>query len=354
MKIKVADLKDFLKKSNKIKSNGIIPIHDYLLIEFEPSSVSITKNNGNMFCKHTVEEENKGTDKLLVEEKRLIALVNNAKGEFISFKKTGKKIVLKDDVNELKLEQPKEIDVNIFQTLPNNEGAEKTILTPDVLAAIFEARNFCSILECNLHFVYLQQIENFYCVFATNQHTIYQRKFEAPLPQLSLSVEVASIVSTLQHVEYFTAGNYDFFDTGRTVYGFIKSDYKAPDYMHIIRSINNEETMTFSKEQLSSFCALVGSLAVKQIPIIKFDDIEEAVLAHYDEVDYNTESEKKLDVEKNFPPKPFALNCNYLSQILKCFTTESVVLSPGQNERIYSVTHTEEKGLTILICPVMY
>lgn len=357
MKIKVSDLKDFLKKSNKIKSKGVIPIHDYLLIDFEKDSLSITKNNGNMFCKHTVEEDNESREKILIEEKRLTALVNNARGEFIHFSKTGKKIILNDDVNEVKLEQMKEVDINNFQTFPGSEGAQRILLNPEVLAAIFEAKGFCSALEATaLSYVYAHKnVNGNFSVFATNAHILYLKTFEEEVPELVLSGEVCSIISTLQHVEYFSAGNYDFFDTGKTVYGFIKADmHKLPDYMSIIRQIEDGVNFTTNKNELLSFCELINSLAVKELPIIKFDEVENDLLAQYGEEEYNATTEKKIVVKKNFSPKPVAFNNGYLTQVLKCFATEDIVFSAAQNERFYSLTNPEEKGLTIIIMPVMY
>lgn len=354
MKIKVSDLKDFFKKSNKIKSNGVLPIYDYLLFECDKDTVSITKSNGNMYCQHTVEEDNSETERLLVEEKRLSALVNNAKGEFIYFTVKGKKVVIKDAANEIKLEAVGDVNLNAFPTFPGSEGAERVSLNPDVISALFEARNFTSIVESNMHFVYTHKKEKNFVVFATNMHILYMRKFNEELPEMALSPEVCSIICQFQHLEYYTAGNYDFFNTGSTVYGFIKTDYKAPEYLPIIKSIDPGQTIKINREELLSFCKLVNSLAVSKFPVLRFDDAEEALLVHYDEDEYSMNTEKNMPVEKTFWPTPFALNNAYLTQILECFPTFEVVLSASANQKIFGVTHPEEEGLTIAICPVLY
>lgn len=353
MKIKISDLREFFKRSNKIKSHGIIPMHDYLLIEFEKECISITKTNGNMFCKHVVEEGGEGVGKILIEEKRLSALVNNAKGEFVTFKVSGKKTIIKDEINEVKLETMGDVNVEAFQKFPDTQGAERTILNPEMLAALFEAKNFASIVESNLHYVYAHELKGSYYVFATNRHLLYQRKFDEPLPQLALSNDVCSIISTFQHVEYFTAGNYDFFDTGKTVYGFIKTEYTPPDYTQIIDRLSEDESFTLVKEEILSFCELVNSLAISKFPVLIFDDADEKIVVHFDENEYNAECEKILDVQKNFYPKSFAMNCADLTQALKCFISEEIVFAPGDNERIYGLTHPEEKGLLVMVCPVM-
>jgi DNA polymerase III sliding clamp (beta) subunit (PCNA family) len=355
MKIKVSDLKEFFKRSNKIKSNGVLPIHDYLLIESTPECVAITKSNGNMYCKHTIEEDNQGTEKLLVEEKRLSALVGNAKGEFIHFNTKGKKVTLKDAANEVKLEAMKEVEVNAFKTFPESEGADRITLNPDVLAALFEARNFSAIVESNFHYVYAHKKEAGHFIYSSNGHLMYLRKFEEELPELVLSPEVCSIVCQFQSVQYYTAGNYDFFDTGATVYGFIKSEYKAPEYMQIIRSINQDEQITMNRAEVISFCELVSSLAVAKFPVLKFEETaEDTLLMQYEESEYNVKTEREVKVKKNLWPETFAFNSGYLTQVLKCFTTEEVNLSANADQKLWCFTHPDEPTLTILIAKVLY
>jgi DNA polymerase III sliding clamp (beta) subunit (PCNA family) len=327
-------------------------MHDYLLIEFEKENVSITKSNGNMFCKHVIDQDSESNGKILVEEKRLSALVNNAKGEFITFKVSGKKTIIKDDINEVKLEAINDVNVEAFQKFPDTQGTDRTILNPEMLSALFEAKNFASIVESNLHYIYTHELKGSHYVFATNRYLMYQRKFNEPLPQLALSADVCTIISTFQHVEYFTAGNYDFFDTGKTVYGFIKTEYRQPEYMNIINSLSESENFRLVKEEILSFCELVNSLAISKFPLLIFDDADEKIVVHFDENEYNAESEKALDVQKNFSPKSFAMNCAYLTQALKCFTSDEIVFTPGENERIYGLTHPEEKGLLVMVCPV--
>jgi DNA polymerase III sliding clamp (beta) subunit (PCNA family) len=353
-KIKLSDLKDFLRKSSKIKTNGVIPVHEFLLIETFAEEITITKTNGNAFIKTTITQDNEAVEKHLIEEKRLSAFASNAKGEFITVRQVKQTTILKDGENEVKLGAVDGVNFEAFQRFPETEGAETTVLGPDLLAALFAAKDFVSILESNLHFVYVQPDGNGSVVFATNQHLLYERKFEEVLPEMTLSPDVCSIVSTFNHVSFFTAGNYNFFDTGSTVYGFIKTEYKAPNYKVVINQISFEDELKMDREEVLSFCQLVNSLSVEKFATIKFDDIEEAMLIHWDESGYSTETERKLDVEKNFPPKPFALNCIYLMQILKCFDTKEVSFYPGDNERIYAITHPDEPGLKILICPLMY
>lgn len=353
MKIKVSDLRDFFKKSAKIKSNGIIPIYDFLLFEFTCEAVSITKTNGNAFCKYTVTQDTETKGQLLIEEKRLSALVNNAKGEFVHFKVKGKKITLKDDNNELSLQLNEEISA--FQTMPESEGAEMVILTPDVLSALFEARNFASLVESNFHYVYAHKKGNEHCVFASNRTILYVRKFEDELPNLALSPEVCSIIASFGHVQYYSAGNYDFFDTGNTVYGFIKTTYTAPEYAPVINSIDTTQTLVLDKNEVLSFCELVNSLAVKELPIIGFEASQDAgLLVFYKEPEYSVETEKLLPVERNFWPEDFSMNASMLKDVLKCFTSEKIVIATSGKQNIFGISAPEEKALTIAIAPVMH
>lgn len=351
MKIKVSDLKEFFKRSSKIKSNGIIPIYDYLLFEFVPNRVTIAKSNGNIFCKHTIDEPGAHNQAFFVEEKRLVALVNNAKGEYITFKVSGNKTVLKDERNEVKVEAPHDMKVSLFQKFPDTEGAEKTILNPGVLSALFEARSFASVVESNFGFVYAHKKETGFYVYASNGHLIYLRKFEEELPDLALLPETCSIIATYPHLEYFTSDNYDLFDTGKTLYGFIKTTYRAPEYFHIIKNIDQSQFLTVKKEEVLSFCELVKSLSVHSYEIIKFEAADEGLFAKYEEIEYNVEAEKTIELKKNFWPEGFALNNALFTQILKCFPTEEITLSPSPGQKIFGVIAPEEEGLIIAIAP---
>lgn len=353
MQIKLSTLKDFFSKSAKIKSNGVIPIYNYLLIECDRENISIIKTNGNAFIKQCAEEENKAEEKYLVEEKRLVALVRNAKGDFINITAKGKKLILKDAANEIKLEAMDGVNFEAFPKFPGSEGAETFVLTPDVVSALFVARNFAATLESNLHFVYALKFRGKNVVFATNRHILYLKEFEEEVPALALSPEICSIVCPFNSLEYYTAGNYDFFNTGNTVYGFIKTEYTAPDFSPIIDGIDFENKMTINKDELFSFCKLVESLAVKEIPILKFEENDGELLAYYEEAELSTETEKVLKVEGEIICG-FALNNGFLKQALDCIGTDDVVFHVRHSQKPIGVTHPDEKGLTLLIMPVMF
>jgi DNA polymerase III sliding clamp (beta) subunit (PCNA family) len=354
MNIKVSDLREFFKRASKIKSNGVIPIYNYLLIESDKETVSITKTNGNYFVKHTVDQDNQDDEKILVEEERLSAFVKNAKGEFLTIKTKGKELTIKDGVIA-PVQLGAEVDAKLFKTFPNIEGAERISLGPDLLAALFEARNFSSIVESNFHYVYTHKHEDGFYVYASNGQILYLRKFEEELPIVALSPEVCSIVCQFQSLQYFTLGNYDFFDTGATVYGFIKTTYQAPAYMHIFRSVRTEEVLTFNRSEVLSFCELVSSLAVMSFPYLVFEEkTEDALLMSFGEDEYNVSTEKELKVKKNYWPQSFAFNVAYLTQVLKCFTADELILSPGDKETMFGLTSAEDKGLTVIIVKLSF
>lgn len=354
MKIKANDLKEFFKRSGKIKSAGIIPIYDYLLIECGKESVSITKTNGYTFCKHIAEEDNDTQDKFIIEEKRLSALVANDEGEYIYIERKGGKIVLKDKVNKVLL--PDDQKPEHFPKFPDNDHKEKTLLNTEVLAALFEGKNFVLSLEVdtNFSFVYVVKKDGKFYVAATNRNILYLRKINEALPQFAVSSEACSIISAFNHVEYYPAGNYDFFDTGKTVYGFIRTTFKAPDFWPIIGSIEADKTIKVSKEAIASFMKLVNSTSVKKIPIVRFEAQDKALLLSYDESEYNADAEREIEIEKNFWPEVFHLNASFVALILKCFRTDNVFISPNTGNYLFAFTHPEEKGLTVGICPVKY
>lgn len=349
MKIKISELREFLKRSAKIKSKGIIPVHDYLLVEFDRETVSITKSNGNAFCKHTIEEDNEGKGVFLVEEKRVSALVANAKGEHLTFATKGKQVIVTDATNKLTLQGE---DPKTFPAFPEMDDAKRFELDPQTLAALFEARNFTSIIESNLHYVYCHERGGIHYIEATNQQVLYSKKFDRELPFLALSPETCGIVTSFDMVQYFSAGNYDFFDTSRTLYGFIKTEYQPVNFAPVYESIDRAQTLTLTKAPVVDFCALVSSLATYKSPIIRFVDPQSGdnVLSGlYDEPEYNVDVQRVFEIQKDFDTKGFNFNVPQLTEVLKCFATDEVILSPDPKHHAWCLRHPEEEGLEIIM-----
>ncbi|MCG2614868.1 hypothetical protein LZZ85_11270 [Terrimonas sp. NA20] len=350
MRIKVTDLREFFKRSSKIRSNGVLPIHDYLKIDFSREAVVITKSVSFAFCRHEIESESNDIETILVEEKRLSALVNSAEGEYITFEIKKDKILLSDSINEVSL---KAENVEGFSKQPKQGDNETYILSESVISALFQAKSFIYVMQLDNNYghVYCSNVGEDSYIFSTNGQALYLKKLTEKLPAFSLNPVACETLAPYETLVYYTAENYNCFDSGKTLFGFAKSEMKAPNFSPVVNNIDREKGITVNKDDLLKFTSLVNSFSFK-VPIISIEPGEGSLALRYNEVDYQVDAQRDIEAVMNFSPEVFHWNTQFLEPVLKCFSTEKVTLHPGGP--LYAVENPEEEGLTIGLIKVKY
>lgn len=347
-KINISELREFLKRSGKIKTNGILPIHDFILVEFELETTNLIKTNGKVYCKHRIEEGTDTPARVLIEEKKLAALVSNSKGgEFITVKVKGEQVILQDQASKITVAFE---DAKHFPEFPENGEGERVGLSGEVLAALFEASKFTLLGDTNFSNVYIQKHGTQYCVISSNRGILYRRAFDYALPQLALNPEACNMISGFNMVEYYTQGNYNFFDTGKTIFGFVVSEFSAPDLVPVFTQLKMENEFTISKESVTSFCDLVNSSATLKFPDVVVEPGKDNVLSFsYNEAHTNMDVQKNIEAKSNFEVERFKCSANNLSNIIGCFSTDEVVFHPSHKGNVYGFDHADEPGLLVAL-----
>lgn len=351
MKIKVVDLKEFIKRSAKITSNGIIPIYDYLLFEFNKESICITKTNGQTYCKHEIDNDGNEVCSLLIEEKRLTSFVNNTGGEELTFKIKNKQVEISDSVNLVSV--PTE-EVSLFPAFPEQGNSNEAVsISSEVIKSLNEAKQFRfnGKYETNYSYIYVSKNEIGSFVFATSGNVFYLKKFEEDLPAFSLSPESCSMLLPYSNVLYYSSNNYNFFNTGKTIFGFIQSELKSVDFRPVLNSVNRSEWLEIDRKDFVDFSDLVLSFSFL-VPIIRFSFSGENVLANYSEENYNVNAERLISAKKNFEADSFNFNASFINMALRCFTGEKIKAFPAFKS--YCFESEEEKGLSIVVAIVHY
>ncbi len=364
MKIAVTELREFFKRTSKIKTNNILPVYGSILFEFTKECVYLTKTNGFSFCKHEIESEENEEGIFAIEEKRLTPLVNNAVGEFIEFKlKTKKAIVaekeqiitiavISDDENTSSIQV---IDHTAFPSFPEqNKSSEPVYLNNDVIKSLNEAKSFCFVanVETSYSYVYLSKKNGGNFIFSTTGQIFYLNKIEDELPEFSLSPESCSMLLPYTNIMYYKAGNYNFFNTGKTVFGFIQSRLNPPNFQVIIDAIDRTDFIELKRQQVIDFSELVLSFSL-EVPVVIFSFEESGLVGSYSEAEYNVDTKRSLYVNKNHDADDFALNASFTHMALSCFTGENlkgyIVRDNNGKENSFCIESEENPGLSIVL-----
>lgn len=356
IKIKISELKEFLKRSRAIKPNPLVPeIFGRLLLKCEDGTATLSKTNLHVHCRHEIDAEHTGDFAVLIDEKMMTALIQNTPEDHIEVKLTKTEVILTSGPAKVKFLNE---DPHVFHKFPQVDGnTEKVEFPPDVLYAIRAATSLIDTsIDTQFSYCYLVTTKGKADVFATRSAFIFYRKqFDFPIPTMPLSAEMAAVITMFENVRCTRSGPYAFFDCGRTQYAFVLSVYTAPPYHNILAQCVNDQYFEINRAELQQFCELVLSSSPSSIPGTTISDTGATGVAfsHVD-IGFNVSVSREFEVFKTFKADEFHFNAKMLLPLLKTFESEKVRFSPVHNEfqkngLTYSLWCEDDPGLQTLL-----
>lgn len=346
VKIPVSELKEFLSRSKAIPANGLLPITDYIKLVCEGDVITLTKTNLNQFITHQVEGKFNKNFTLLIDLATFATAVSESEAEEmkISFKEQKAdnparriKIVIMEDGIQGVIKCQSE-DESVFPSNPSYDKDNMTVLSPDIIEALFLSAEAALPLKGTVRqpfeYVHIKNMgkkKSYICGFSVG--IMYFKWFKENLPDMVLEQMVCTMLGNYQGdgVTMYRGEKYDFFDTGKSLYGFIQTEMKGPDFASIINAKDDEKSFTIDRKSLMAFCKLaIGINPSSLVDPCFIQNAEEnnAVVLDYENNLINRSCKKEVEVKKNkrYVIKKFLFNPNDMLKLLKSLSFETVTL----------------------------
>lgn len=215
--ISIASLRAFAPLAAAIAPNPLLPICDYVKIEWNDAGISITKNNGNAFVVGQCSEVHGNRAAMLVDEKTLFEFVDQAETDTIALTATPTAVTLQSGT--ARCSSPTEpVAAYLNNDTPDGEG---TPINADLAAEIATAAAFIKDEEIptprSLVFVGEGHV-------AACGGEIGYFSAAPGAPHMILRREVAKAIGALGSCTHLENASYDFFRTADVTMGFVKSD----------------------------------------------------------------------------------------------------------------------------------
>jgi hypothetical protein len=227
-------------------------------------------------------------------------------------------------------------DPKNFPASPEQENGETTLFSEDIIESIGLCRHYMADIESALSFCFIVPEKDKSVVFATDTAIFYLKSFTKQLPELSLTREVCSILASYRELEHYTSVNYDFFSSGRTVYGFIKNTCKWPPYKVVLARANSKEYFKSPVSTLSGFLETATSAAVGQVPFASLVDNGDSIMLKSSDPGYSIDVCMPVQVEKNYSPKEFSFNAKFFNKAIKNLPYDDLIFSPVEDAKGYA------------------
>ncbi|HEY1202183.1 MAG TPA: hypothetical protein VGE79_14420 [Niastella sp.] len=347
--IATSEIKEFLKRARPVKTYSILPILAYYRLDCVGDSATFTKTNNNAWVIHEIAADFESNISLLIDERLLQAMVSNSSSDTITITQDDVNITLSDGKSNVAFPVQSLVNYPAFPERDQTQGV--TPLPAEMLYAIGAATSIIDQKLINQYCnCFINPVGHITDVFSThNGHIMYRKWFNVTLPAMTISPEVGSIISGFESAQYYTANNYDFYECGKTTYGFIQSTYKCPNYSRPFASISNKDYFEVDRLQLIQFAELTVSSSVNTYQIITLED--NAMLGitfKHDDKEYQLHTKMEFEAEKTFSPQPFHVSGKLLITLLKAIDTKTVRWSPV-NETTYCLWSTEDPDLLTLL-----
>jgi DNA polymerase III sliding clamp (beta) subunit (PCNA family) len=361
IKIAIADLKQFLSRSSGIKQKGVLPILAYIKLECKGNSATLTRSNLNAFVVHEFKVKCKKNITVLLDHTILAGVVDKTKSEEITIELEAKKPdtefggkVLYSD-GEFK-QRHELVDHANFPTVPENASQDKTIFNQAILESLHLSKNNTDPKQGNPFFQYVHINPNGKgsYIFGTNSTVIYYRHFDEKLPTISLDHDAVAAISKFQEVIYTENGNFDFFDTGNTLYGFIKPDFKASDISQIMKGGDDKMKFVIDKKQVLEYCQYVNRINPGLLAYVFFADAgKNSIMLRYSNDEYSLSADQFYDVEKKGTIRDFCFNPSQMVPLLKDLPYDKLNFNLCENHNCY-ITSEDDKDFIGVIREIVF
>lgn len=351
--IPTSEVKTFLKRSGKINTSRVIlPVLEYIKLDCCGDTATMSKTDLNTWCIHQIEAEFKPNQTLLIDERILNAVIANGADEIISISHTDKHITIKSGKANASFAW---IDPTTFPDPPSMAQDNGISELPTELRDSIKAAT--SIVDSSIpnsySLIYVRYINGVTEIFSTNGATCYLKKFEDRFPKLSISPVNAAMICSFEQVQHYELGNYDFYDCGKTIYGFVKATFTPPNYTPMFSAIDTTDYFEIPKDDLIQFCSLTSSAGNDPTPVIKLNDNGSlGVIFSYDNQDLHISTSLDMLADKNFAISEFKFNPRVLVPIVKAIDSSMLRFTPTGRKGSYYIYGTEESGLITIIAGV--
>lgn len=347
--IQTSEIKTFLKRANKIKTNTVLPVLTYIKLDCSGDSATLTKTNLDAWCIHQVEAEFKENCTVLIDEKLLSALVANSFDELIDISVDGDNVVMSCGKSKLSFALS---DPSVYPTAPEmNQENGLTTLSSEMLYSVRAASSIIDTAVQNQWAnCFIQYREGKTDIFSTRSGwTMYKRQFDDRYPNITISPEVAGIITMFEEAQYYQANNYDFFDFGKTIYGFIRSVYTAPAYQTPFARCKNTTWFEVNRKDLLQFCELTISSTPNPSPVMDLQANEMlGVTFSCDDPGFRVSTSMDFEGENTFMPPLYKFMPKALIPLLKTMDCNIVRFSPVI-DGVYCIWSIEDPTLLTLL-----
>ena len=326
IKIPITEIKTFLNRASAIKPDTHIPISSFVRLKGELDKTSMYKSGQASFIIHEVDVENEDPFDFLIEEKSLSIACENTNSNTILFEPEGD--IINITVGNYKQSSPTE-DVILFYKFPEFENSFLHTLTGDILDSINAASKYAHAGKDFITNVCFVHVSN-NAVCATDNKKSYYKKFEVELPDLVLSLNSCSVLAKFGSVKVKEIEKFYLFNTGSSIYGFSKEEYKAPDFNRAFNTVQEIKRPGFSvkKDSLFTFADKSHKLSSGFIDVIEISDSDRQEI----QLGFKSDTVKastfaKIDVQKKegySEPVPFLVSAGILKQVLSSLTPETI------------------------------
>lgn len=348
--IPTSEIKTFLKRSSKIDgTKSLIPVLSYIKLDCSGDTATISKTDMATWCIHQIEADFKPNETLLIDERILNAVISNGADDLVSISRDGNDVLVKSGKATAGFAWQ---DPQIFPEPPAmNQGNGITDLPAEILYSI---RAAASIINddspTSYSLCHLRYIDGKSNIMSTNSGAIaYMKRFDARMPKLSIVPLAASMICSFETVRHYELGNYDFFDCGKTVFGFIKSEYNPPANFTKIFTSKTDNYFEVSKAELLQFCSLTTNIGDK-FPTAKFyDGGMLGVIFSYHDNDLRLSTRTEMAADKNFTIPDFSFSPKLVMLLAKAVNGSLIRFSPADRQNMYYIYSTEEPELLTII-----
>jgi hypothetical protein len=363
IKIKTAELNEFLKRSSNVTKNNILPIYDHLRLEVVGvGRVSLTRASEGVFVVHEMDAEVSSADVgdvVLMELDIVVASSSKAESKEMVISRNGKKIGITDGITPMFFQETEDR----FPAIPRM-GESVTRFSWDVLDAIGKARGHAKFRvessgKTTSNFVHTKNIntKSSFIWAMNDQQIVYYKKFKKAIPDLlRIDLDACGVLARHEEVEFTKNDNWMVFSAGATVYGFIEVSCNVPDMSGLIAKLKDaEKHFTISKHPLLSFCEKAVSINPTNLPadigLTHVDDT--SVGMAYNNSFHGRQQFRDVDADVVKPSfEPFMFIAEHMIQILKSITYEKLTFHKLQTA--YFLTTEEDDDYIGLINGIAY
>lgn len=317
--IPVNSVRSFKHKASKISPNKVLPVCNFIRIQYSKGICTMTKTNNYAFITEEFDAEGKEDQEYMIQELDLFAFVEYSADQFLTIKKEKGRLLLVDSNSTAPCLTTQ--DAFPLLEIPNQETTElSSSLIKDIKKAAKMVADDPSLTWQNHVFLGERMVigcDGFVALSIPCEldcRIIFRKEVIAALP------DVGAI--------YKQNKSYDFFECGRAIYGFIKPEQGFFDMTKGIK-IPDKKAFELQRKDLLSFNDWVLSIAKKpEFADIQWEYKDGSLILN----GYDTFSEKSVERKiKATGGETFKYLPMQLNKLLKAIDDDILICYRGQN-----------------------